>query len=200
MGFLACAALIRWTDLDLLIYILLALSAVLFLYTEARIIGGMSGRNTPECRYIIVLGAHVEGKRITDSLKRRLDRAFEYLNAHPGTRAVLSGGRGEGEDITEAEAMSGYLKARGIDPERLLLERRSTTTKENLEFSKALIQSPDEPVGIVSNNFHLYRACMLAEKCGYKKACPLPSDCHLVLLPNYMMREFFAVWKVWTGL
>ena len=100
MGFLACAALIRWTDLDLLIYILLALSAVLFLYTEARIIGGMSGRNMPECQYIIVLGAHVEGKRITDSLKRRLDRAFEYLNAHPEPGPFFQA-EGEREKISQ---------------------------------------------------------------------------------------------------
>lgn len=200
MIFFICAALIRWTNLDREIYILLSLTVILFLYTEGRIIARMSGGNTPECRYIIVLGAHVEGKQITDSLKRRLDRAFVYLKAYPKTIAVLSGGQGEGEDITEAEAMSAYLSALGIEPERLVLEKHSTTTKENLEFSKALIGKLDEPMGIVSNHFHLYRACLLAKKCGYTKVYPLPSNCHLVLLPNYMMREFFAVWKVWMGL
>lgn len=198
-AFMVIAAVIRWTDLDLAVYILLALAFVLFLYTEGRILAGMAGGREAECRYLIVLGAHVEGRRITDSLKRRLDRAYGYLKTHPDTTAILSGGRGEGEEITEAEAMAGYLSARGVEPERLILEDRSTTTKENLKFSKVLIENTEKPVGIVSNNFHLYRARLLAKKCGYMETCPLAADCHPVLLLNYMVREFFAVWKAWAG-
>ena len=50
----------------------------------------------------------------------------------------------------------------------------------------------EEPVGIVSNNFHLYRACLLAESFGYRKACPMAAGCHPVLLINYMVREVFC--------
>lgn len=198
-AFLGCAAVIRWTGLDLAVYILLAFSFALFLYTGGRILAGMSCGHETECRYLIVLGAHVEGRRITDSLKRRLDRAYGYLKTHPDATAVLSGGQGEGEEITEAEAMAGYLCARGVEPERLILEDRSTTTKENLLFSRMLIGDTEKPVGIVSNNFHLYRARLLAKKYGYQNTCPLAADCHPVLFPNYMMREFFAVWKAWAG-
>lgn len=196
-AFVACALLLRVTELDPVIYILLALAAGIFLYTEGKILSCMNSRKEADCAWLIVLGAHVEGDRVTDSLKRRLDRAFRYLESHPYARAVLSGGQGEGEAVSEAEAMAGYLKAKGIDPKRLILEDRSTTTEENLRFSKALIGSVEEPVGIVSNNFHLYRACLLAERLGYRKACPMAAGCHPVLLINYMVREFFAVWKAW---
>lgn len=194
---MVCGILLRITELDPVIYILLALAAGIFLYTEGKILSCMNSRKEADCAWLIVLGAHVEGDRVTDSLKRRLDRAFRYLESHPYARAVLSGGQGEGEAVSEAEAMAGYLKAKGIDPKRLVLEDRSTTTEENLRFSKALIGSVEEPVGIVSNNFHLYRACLLAESLGYRKACSMAAGCHPVLLINYMVREFFAVWKAW---
>ena len=64
-----------------------------------------------------------------------MERAGEYLEENPETKAVLSGGKGTGEDITEAEAMYRYLEKKGISPERLLKEEHSTNTSENLKFS-----------------------------------------------------------------
>ncbi|WP_346663836.1 YdcF family protein [uncultured Merdimonas sp.] len=195
--FFLCAALLRYTDLDNIIVGLSGAAALLFFFTEGKILAGMKGREDRHCRYLIVLGAHVEGKTVTDSLKRRLDVACRYLEEHPQTLAVLSGGRGKGEDITEAEAMAGYLCSCGISKERLRLEDRSTTTEENLRFSRKWIGSGAEPVGIVSNNFHLYRALALAGRLGYEDVMPLAAGCRPELLPNYLVREFFAVWKSW---
>ena len=72
--------------------------------------------------YIIVLGAHVDGTRMTLALLERTRRALLYLEENPGTKAVLSGGRGDGENISEAEAMYRYLTGHGIDGSRLILE------------------------------------------------------------------------------
>ena len=47
--------------------------------------------------YIIVLGAHVDGTRMTLALLERARRALLYLEENPGTKAVLSGGKGDGE-------------------------------------------------------------------------------------------------------
>lgn len=76
--------------------------------------------------YIIVLGAHVDGTRMTLALLERTRRALLYLEENPGTRAVLSGGMGDGERISEAEAMYRYLTEHGIDGGRLIREERST--------------------------------------------------------------------------
>lgn len=176
---------------------ILVLPVLVLAVTELVILNGMHADMKEECAYLIVLGAQVQGRRITDSLKRRLDRACEYLARHPKTRVVVSGGRGKGEDITEAEAMAEYLAARGIAPSRIEKEDRSRTTKENLVFSKAFLPGLLEPVGIVSNNFHLYRACSYARKLGYQKVSPVAAGCHPVLLLNYLVREAFAVWKMW---
>ena len=89
--------------------------------------------------YIIVLGAHVDGTRMTLALLERARRALLYLEENPGTKAVLSGGKGDGENISEAEAMYRYLTGHGINGDRLMREEESTSTKENLEFSRRKI-------------------------------------------------------------
>lgn len=172
-------------------------AAIVFAVTELMIIRGMSAGKDGSYPYLIVLGAQVDGRRVTDSLRRRLDRAEKYLKEYPETIVIVSGGMGNQEEIPEAEAMEGYLLEKGIEGKRILKENRSRTTKENLIFSRAYIEDMDRPVGIVSNNFHLYRAVCYARKAGYGHPCPLAADCRLLLLPNYMTREFFAVWKMW---
>ncbi len=187
---------------DILLKGLLVVLAVAFVLTEVRIIRGMFpdrqfAKEQEDYRYLIVLGAQVDGTRITDSLRRRLDRAVRYLTEHSGTVVIVSGGRGKGEEIAEAWVMAEYLKAHGIEEERILREDRSRTTKENLEFSKAYIEDLGVPIGIVSNDFHLYRAVCYAKRQGYFLPCPVAAECHPLLFPNYIVREFFAVWKMW---
>lgn len=172
-------------------------AVLVFVMTELLIVRGMSAGKDGAYPYLIVLGAQVDGKRITDSLKRRLDRAEKYLKEHPETIVIVSGGRGNQEEIPEAEAMEKYLLEKGIEGKRILKEDRSRTTKENFIFSRAYIEDMDCPVGIVSNSFHLYRAVCYAKKAGYGQPFPLAADCRPLLLPNYMVREFFAVWKMW---
>ncbi len=109
--------------------------------------------------YIIVLGAHVDGTRMTLALLERTRRALLYLEENPGTRAVLSGGMGDGERISEAEAMYRYLTEHGIDGGRLIREERSTNTKENLDYSLELIGSTEPAIGVVTNNFHVFSRC-----------------------------------------
>ncbi|MEF9840800.1 MAG: YdcF family protein, partial [Lachnospiraceae bacterium] len=109
------------------------------------------------------------------------------------TMAVVSGGRGKGEDITEALAMQNYLVACGIHESRILLEDASTNTKENLDFSSQFLKLKKDKIGIVSNNFHMYRALALAKKQGYKHVYGIAASCKPIIFPNYMVREFFAV-------
>ena len=178
--------------------IFLTVGFLVFFVTEGRIIIGMIGRKSAQCSWIIILGAQVHGRVITDSLFRRLEKAIDYLEMHPKTKVIVSGGQGKGEDISEAKAMEEYLLARGIKKERIFLEAESKTTQENLKFSARYIETHKDHVGIVSNNFHLYRACQYARNQGYSNPYPIAAGCHPVLFVNYMVREFFAVWKMWV--
>lgn len=174
-------------------------SGVLFLMagTLICIISGMFSAGRTDYEYLIVLGAQVKGTQITDSLLRRLRKACGYLKEHPDAKVIVSGGRGKGEDIEEARVMEDYLLACGIEKCRIIKEPCSRTTRENLLFSAELFEKDRAVTGIVSNNFHLYRACRYARKFGYKKVYPVPAGCHPVLFVNYMVREVFAVWKMW---
>lgn len=145
--------------------------------------------------YIIVLGAHVNGVRLSKALLERTRRALEYLEKNPKTRAVLSGGQGEGETISEAEAMCRYLEDHGISRERLILEDRSTNTKENLDFSLALIGDLNAPIGVVTNHFHVFRGVAIGRKCGCKNIYPIPSRYRSWRLVIYIPREILAIIK-----
>lgn len=171
--------------------------AVIFIVTEGMIVAGMFPKKGKDYPYLIVLGAQVNGRKITDSLYRRLQRAVRYLKVHPHTLVIVSDGMGKGEEVTEAAAMAEYLLAEGIEKRRIILEDCSKTTKENLKFSSAYIKDMGMDIGIVSNNFHMYRACRYAKRLGYQHPHPVAASCHPLLLVNYMVREFFAVWKMY---
>lgn len=145
--------------------------------------------------YIIVLGAHVDGTRLSLALLERTRRAFRYLKENPGTKAVLSGGMGKGERITEARAMYVYLTEHGIDAKRLILEERSTSTKENLAFSLELIGSRDCSVGVVTNHFHVFRGVAIGRRCGCRDICGIPSRYRTWRLIFYIPREILAIIK-----
>ena len=145
--------------------------------------------------YVIVLGAHVFGERMSANLRYRVEAACEYLKENPDTKAVLSGGQGQGEDITEAEAMRRYLIQEGIEAERLLIEGNSVNTEENIRNSAKLIGDKSKKVVIVSNGFHIYRAKGIAKKQEYKHVEGLGCKIHPYSIPNSYVREAFAVIK-----
>ena len=142
---------------------------------------------------IIILGAQVRGTQITNSLKRRLDAALVYLEQYPETKAVVSGGQGKGEDITEAEAMAVYLEQQGIDRNRISQEDSSTSTWENMKNIGRMIGDLEQPAAVVTNNFHLYRALLIGKKAGFTNLKGIAAGSNPVLLLNYLVREFFAV-------
>lgn len=143
---------------------------------------------------LIILGAQVKPNAPSLSLAKRIDTAYEYLAAHPDTIAIASGGQGADEPISEAQCIYDCLVEKGIDPERIILEDRSTSTAENLQFSAALIPDDCETVAIVTNNFHAFRGQATARKyLTDKDIYRLPADFHLFLLPHYLVRECAAL-------
>lgn len=171
--------------------ILLALGLLLFFVGEVIILRAGCIEAPAGLDHIVVLGARVNGREPSGALRNRIEAARDYLRANPGTVAVLSGGQGPDEEISEARCMYEHLNGEGIEPDRLILEERSTDTGENLSFSRALIPEGSS-VGLVTNNFHIFRALATARAMDWKVAgVPVPTS--LISIPHYYMREFVAV-------
>lgn len=150
------------------------------------------------CEYVVVLGAGVHGTVPSLSLRNRLDAAGEYLKKNPEVTCIVSGGQGEGEDISEARCMYEDLVAQGIDPERIWMEDRSTSTEENLRFSLELIEKktgerPGE-IGVLSSEYHLLRAGMMGDKVGVEVYGIPARTSRLSMRINYFLREVAGVW------
>lgn len=168
---------------------------VLFIAVEGLILSQYHADAAPGADYCIVLGAQLKQTGPSEVLRRRLDKAIEYLNANVDTKVIVSGGQGNNEPAAEAIGMKEYLVNAGIAQERIILEPLSGNTCENLTFSKKLLDSEHARVVIVTNNFHVFRAVKIAEKQGYKNVEGLAASAVTGLLPNNLLREFVGVLK-----
>lgn len=184
--------------LRLLLTICVCLGLLAAVVTGTVIYNASLGSAETPCDYIVVLGCGVNGTVPSLSLQNRIDAAYAYLAAHPDAVCVVSGGQGPGEDITEASCMKRELTEMGIEVERIWEEGKSTSTMENLEFSLAVIEAnaghrPDT-IGIVSSEYHLYRAGLMAADQGVTAVGIPGKTSWFTLWANYHMREIVAVW------
>lgn len=150
---------------------------------------------------ILVLGAGVNGETPSLTLRTRINAAADYMAKHPGVPVVLSGGQGPGEHITEAECMRRELWTNSEEWNgRCLLEDASTSTAENFAFSKEVlkehgIDTDTAVIGVVTNDFHMFRARLIAEREGLT-VVGVPAELPWWwLTANYYVREAFALVK-----
>lgn len=151
---------------------------------------------------VIVLGCRVYGERASLSLEERLKAALGYLNEHEETVCIVSGGQGEGEDITEAECMYRYLLGHGIEASRVYKEGRSISTRENLLYSLQMIEENGwEPnIAIVTNEYHMYRAGRVARALGIEDYGAVCGRSAWWMFPTNYVRELYAILYEWLGL
>lgn len=168
---------------------------IIFFIIEGLICSGFKNNKEVELDYLIVLGAQLKENGPSRVLQMRLDKAYDYLTEHENTLVIVSGGKGYDEPCAEAEGMSRYLIEKGIDPKRIIKEDKSKDTFQNIAYSSAFIDKTRDKVGVVSNNFHIFRAVSLAKHAGYINVIGIPAPSEVFMLPNNMLREFFGVLK-----
>ena len=206
--------------LRVIAYSCLVAGLIFTIAMEGIIFTQFHAKASPGTDYIIILGAQLKENGPSRTLQKRLDCAVTYLQNNQETIAIVSGGKGSDEPDSEARGMRDYLVAAGIPEERIMLEDKSTNTKENMQFSAQLIlqnMSDTENiennvkndaegengettgmnvrVAIVTNNFHMYRALKIAKAQGFTHAEGLAAHSYAILLPNDMLRECLAVVK-----
>jgi len=169
-----------------------------FIIIEGLIIRAGSTRDTETPDYVVILGAGLNGDVPSLTLSQRLKASLELLEVLPEeTRIVVSGGQGPGETITEAEAMKSYLVRHGISEDRIIKEDKSTSTEENLVFSRKLIREIDSKenlkITIVTSNFHMFRSNALAKEVGFDDVQSWSAPIHSYLIPTYYVREYLAI-------
>lgn len=194
---------------------------LVFMVVEILIFTGVGARDTSNLDYVIVLGARVKETGISKSLKKRLDKAIQYLDENPGTILVLSGGQGDDEPVSEAAAMRDYLVFNGVREEQLILETRSSSTVENIAYSRVAIEEdqaekkakrqddpifmepgtfeevPDKPIkiGVLTSDFHVFRAQQIAKKWGIPDIYGISCGSDPILFVHFCVRECVAILK-----
>lgn len=168
---------------------------LLFGAVEARILSQYNAQAAPSADYVIILGAQWRSTGPSEVLRRRLDKAIDYLEQNPDTSVIVSGGQGGNESIPEAVGMREYLIEAGIGEERILVEDQSASTYQNLVLSAEFLDRENDRVVVVTNNFHMFRALAIAKKQGYLNVEGLAAGSSPWVVPNNLLREFMGVVK-----
>lgn len=179
----------------IIVGILFFIGIAFFGYVEGKIIYAANKRPDAGAEYLIVLGAGVNGTVPSQTLKNRISAAMEYLQENPDTLVIASGGQGPGEDVSEAKVIRDYLLMGGIAPERIIMEDQSTSTVENIKFSKMFIDNESASIVLVTSDFHMMRATRIAKMQGLTNVSGCPAEPGYFTKVNNYVREFFAVIK-----
>lgn len=182
----------RWAKT---ILIILYAAAMVFFLIMGTILSSSASKKAEYNRdVLIVLGCAVRGDRVSLTLKYRLDAALEYLAHSPDTHVIVSGGKGDGENLSEAQAMKDYLTSHGIDPSLITMEDKSTSTWENFKFTREIMDErfPDASAAFVTTAFHVYRAGRVAIMNGIEAEGYAAKDVWYAA-PNNYMRESIAI-------
>lgn len=202
LGFIICSIGLLYSRFSILInfwifraIFLLFTIFVLLHYITFMIIVFNAIKSATDEETIIVLGCRVKGDVPSLALQKRCESAYKYLCQNKNAVAIVSGGQGKDENISEAECMQKILIDKGIEKERIIIEDKSTSTYENLKFSKQIIESKNlsSKIAIVSSEYHIKRALMIAKKLGIN-AKGIPSKTIPIIRIPYFSREVFGIW------
>ncbi|MBR6718582.1 MAG: YdcF family protein [Oscillospiraceae bacterium] len=144
---------------------------------------------------VIVLGCKVRGTAPSRMLSRRIRAAYALLEQNPDMKVIVSGGKGDNEDISEAQCMYNELTKLGISAERIIMEDQSTSTSENLRFSRICMQENGltGSVYLATDGYHQLRAQILAKKEDLPECYPAAAYTSWYLVPTYWVREWFGL-------
>ncbi|MGP6452586.1 YdcF family protein [Streptococcus dysgalactiae subsp. equisimilis] len=140
--------------------------------------------------YIVVLGSGLNGDKVTPLLASRIKKGIEIYKKNPDSQIIMSGGQGDDELIAEGLAMKNFAVEQGISQKDVLVEDKSTNTRENILFSEELMAKSDR-FCLVTNHYHLFRALLTARELGL--ACRgYGAKTKLYFTLNAFIREFIG--------
>lgn len=164
---------------------------------------GKAPADVPPIVAMVVLGSGTQDGQPRPALAMRLDTAAQLAQLQPKALVAVSGGVDFVEKESEGSVMARYLAERhGMQPAALVVEEASTSTELNLELSKPLLQARgidlNQPIAIVSSDFHLWRALRIAKQQGYTQPIGVAAPTPRLTRFNGWLREYFAVASSWA--
>lgn len=193
-AFYANAKAFYQTKIGITILAFICIFMLVFCTTLLAIITNSKAK-AKNAKTVIVLGCRVLGTKPSRALTGRCKAAYDYLLENENAIAILSGGQGSDESISEAQCMKNILTNLGIDESRLILESKSTNTNENIKLSKEIIQQNNlsNSIAIVSSEYHILRAKMIAKSHNLKVEGISCKSYRFLRVP-YFFREVFGIW------
>ena len=170
---------------------------ILFTAVMIYVVGGAKMTAKGEST-LIVLGCRVKWDKPSLALVERCRAAAKYMKKNENAVAILSGGQGADENISEAECMYDLMQSFGVDKNRLFIESKSTSTDENIEFCKKIIEKNglSNSIAIATSEYHIRRALMICKRHGLS-AKAVPSKTVDYTKPPFYAREVFGVLAMW---
>ncbi len=146
---------------------------------------------------VVILGCQVTGKTPSLMLYDRMIGALEYINKNPDSYIIASGGKGIGEQISEAQAIKDFLVSRGVPGDRIIMEDNSTDTKENIAFSAKIIEEYglNKDIAVATDGFHQFRAAYFSKK-NDLNCSAITCDTRWYFSASYYSREVLAIFKM----
>lgn len=185
----------------------------ILLYMECMMFGTVAAnilvtRYQPEYDkdFVIVLGCGLRKDGTpTPLLQGRIDRALDFYRTQKEKTGkelifITSGGQGADEAVSESTAMKQYLLDKGVPENQIIEENRSTSTYENMKFSKEIIDriNPDGKVIFSTTNYHLFRSGVFSRRVKMR-ATGVGAKTKWYFWPNASVREFVGLLTKHTG-
>lgn len=184
-----------------------ALSAALHLFVTGVIVflfvfAGTHAADGSEANMVFLLGSDLKNDKPGALYVSRIDTAEQCLREDPSLTLIACGGLTGTNTVTESAAARTQLIAKGIAPERIICEDRSTRTLDNFAYAAELLEASGTwnralPTAVITNRFHFYRTTRLAQAAGYETLRLIPAGCKLQTGLPWLVREVMAVTKYW---
>ena len=168
--------------------VIVAALAIVIMFFAGKVISGSMINTSGQADKAIVLGLALENGKPTDDLIARLNTAQAYLKEYRRSRLILTGGNADETGRTEAAVMQDLLRQRGVPEERMTLEDKAESTKENFQNTAKMID-PKDPVVLISSNYHMDRAVQLAKSAGFSHILRLPAPSSYLSFGANVMSE-----------
>jgi len=117
---------------------------------------------------IIVMGAAQWNGVPSPVLRNRLDHATELYQAGAAPLVVVTGGKQQGDAVTQGRAGYEYLRAKGIPDAAIIVEVDGTNSYQELAAAKRLVRNAGggNDVLIVTDPYHSMRVSAIASELG----------------------------------